>query len=265
MVTTTSCSVAAGNDTLNGGGGNDLIDGGTGNDLIDGGTGNDTIIGNSGDDTINVGDGFNTLVYNTPNFGNDTINSFDAAGGTAATQDRIDLSALGVTAGNFATRVIETAAGVNTQLSIRDASGTVEIGRILVNGVTAVNMEVTDFTLATGGTVLPGATTGNNTLNGTAGNDIINALAGTDTVNAGAGNDDITGGLGNDTLNGDAGDDTFTWNANPPAPGPTDGRDVVNGGTEGAVGDTFVINGNTAGEIFRIYTRQPLTTSWAIL
>ena len=38
---------------------------------ISGGDDNDTIIGNAGDDTIDVGGGFNTLVYNTTNFGND--------------------------------------------------------------------------------------------------------------------------------------------------------------------------------------------------
>ena len=30
---------------------------------------------------------------------------------------------------------------------------------------------------------------------------------------------------------------------------------MVNGGTEGAAGDTFVINGNAAGETYNIYTR----------
>ena len=39
---------------------------------------------------------------------------------------------------------------------------------------------------------------------------------------------------------------------------PTDGRDVVNGGTEGAVGDTFVINGNATSETYSIYTRGGL-------
>ena len=54
----------------------------------------------------------------------------------------------------------------------------------------------------------------------------------------------ITGGLDIDTINGGAGDDTIIWNAN--ATGPTDGRDMVNGGTEGGLGDTFVINGNAS-------------------
>ena len=121
------------------------------------------------------------------------------------------------------------------------------IGTIQINGVTSGNDHSPRFPAGGGQPVLPGATAGNNTLNGTAGNDIINALAGNDTVNGGAGNDTITGGLngtggpGADILNGDAGDDTFIWNANPADP--TDGRDIVNGGTEGGVGDTFVLNG----------------------
>ena len=58
---------------------------------------------------------------------------------------------------------------------------------------------------------------------------------------------------GVDTINGDGGDDTIIWNANSSAP--TDGRDLVNGGTEGTAGDTFVINGNASSEAYRIYTR----------
>ena len=248
------------NDTLNGDDGNDLLDGGTGNDTLNGGDDNDTIIGGAGNDTIDVGGGVNTIVYNAPSFGDDVINSFDAAGGTPATQDRIDLSALGITAANFATRVLEGTIGGagNTLLTIRDAS-LATIGTIRVNGVSNANMDVTDFTLATAGAPVGGATTGNNTLNGTAGNDTIDALAGNDTVNGGAGNDTITGGLngtggpGADILNGDAGDDTFIWNAN--ASGANDGRDVVNGGTETGLGDTFVINGNATSETYNIYTR----------
>ena len=36
---------------------------------------------------------------------------------------------------------------------------------------------------------------------------------------------------------------------------PTDGRDVVNGGTEGGLGDTFVVTGNASSETYSIYTR----------
>ena len=75
-----------GNDTLNGDDGNDLLDGGNGNDTLNGGDDNDTIIGGAGNDTIDVGGGFNTIVYNAAGFGNDTINSFDAAAARATTR-----------------------------------------------------------------------------------------------------------------------------------------------------------------------------------
>lgn len=255
-----------GADNLDGGNGTDLIDGGVGDDTLSGGNGNDTdtIIGGAGNDTINLlaADGGNdVIVYNAINFGNDTLTNFDATGGTATTQDRIDLSALGITAANLATRVIEsTVGGTNTLLTVRDAN-LATIGTIQINGITNANIDATDYILAgTAAPVLPGATTGNNTLNGTAGNDTINALAGNDIVNGGGGNDTITGGLngtggpGADILNGDAGDDSFLWNAN--ATGATDGRDIVNGGTEGVAGDTFVITGNASAETYSIYTRQ---------
>ncbi len=251
------------NDTIDGGNGNDLIDGGTGNDTLSGGTGNDTdtLIGGAGNDTINLlaADGGNDiLVYNAAGFGADIVNNFDATGGTAATQDLIDLSGVGINAGNFAARVGIAAQGANTLVTVRDAS-LATIGTIQINGVTSGNISQSDFQLAAASTVLAGATTGNNTLNGTAGNDIIDALAGNDTVNGGAGNDTISGGLngtggpGADILNGDAGDDTFIWNAN--AADPTDGRDVINGGTEGGLGDTFVLNGRAGAETYTIYTR----------
>ena len=247
-------------DTISGGDGNDLIDGGTGNDTLNGGDDNDIVVGGAGNDTIDVGGGFNTIVYNAPNFGDDVINSFDNAGGAATNQDKIDLSALGITAANFGTRVVESTIGGagNTLLTVRDAS-LATIGTIRINGSSNASIDITDFTLATAGAPVGGATTGNNTLNGTAGNDAIDALAGNDTVNGGAGNDTIIGGLngtggpGADILNGDAGDDTFIWNAN--ASGATDGRDVVNGGIEGGLGDTFVINGNASSEVYNIYTR----------
>ena len=126
-----------GNDDLNGGAGADLIDGGTGDDDISGGDDNDAIIGGAGDDTIDVGGGFNTIVYNAAGFGNDVINSFDSAGGTAANQDKIDLSGLGITSANFAQRVFELTIGGNgnTLLTIRENGANSAIqGTIRING-----------------------------------------------------------------------------------------------------------------------------------
>lgn len=247
------------NDTLNGAAGADLLDGGDGNDTLNGGDDNDTIIGGAGNDTIDVGGGVNTIIYNSTGFGADIINSFDATGGTPANQDRIDLSGLGITAANFANRVFESASGGNTIITIRGngPASTIQ-GTIQINGVNNAGIDISDFTLATAGNVINGAAAGQ-THNGTAGADTINALGGNDTVNAGAGNDVVNGGTGNDTLNGDAGDDTFNWNANNATAtslANSDGRDIVNGGTEGQAGDTFVITGNSAvAETYRIYTR----------
>lgn len=436
-----------GNDTIDAGNGSDLVDGGTGDDTLSGGIGNDTdsIIGGAGNDTINLlaADGGNDVViYNAAGFGADILTNFDATGGTAATQDLINLSALGITAANLATRVIESQVGANSVLTVRDAGGAT-IGTIQVNGVTNANIDATDYILAAAapasfGTATAGADTitgnaaanlidgqgGNDTLSGAGGNDVIVGGEGTDTLNGGDGNDTLSGGAGSnngtyvdnfdtaavnnssgsvpwtsswaetgdsgavtagqiridngnnvlqfiggtpaasfdgaqiqrglnlagataatlsysivetgldaaddsvqvlfsrdgvtfvpvdtindttnnvatrtinlslfgagpftaaaairfvassletgdsvnidnltvavtvpglntgaDTVNGDAGDDTIIWNAN--AAAPTDGRDIVNGGTEGVAGDTFVINGNTSSEVFNIYT-----------
>ena len=248
-------------DVLTGNAGNDLLDGGTGNDTLSGGDNNDVIIGGEGNDVIDVGTGFNTIVYNSSGFGNDTISSFDADGGTAANQDKIDLSGLGVTAANFATRVFESASGGNTVLTIREGGAASPIqGTITVNAVGNASIDINDFTLATTPASTINGTAGNNIpLNGTANADTINALAGNDLVNAGGGNDIVNGGTGNDTVNGDDGDDTFNWNANTATATSltnSDGRDIVNGGAEGALGDTFVITGNAAvAETYRIYTR----------
>ncbi|TCR68507.1 peroxidase family protein [Bosea sp. BK604] len=205
---------AGGNDTLNGDDGNDLLDGGDGNDTISGGDDNDTIIGGAGNDTIDVGGGFNTIVYNAPGFGADTINSFDSAGGTPATQDRIDLSGLGVTAANFNNRVFESASGANnTLITIRENGPASAIqGTILINGSNTGAIDISDFTLAAAApTSTITGTNAANTLNGVGTtSETINALGGNDTVNANGGNDVVNGGEGADTLNGGDGNDTLS-------------------------------------------------------
>jgi len=218
----------AGNDTLAGGDGADLLDGGVGNDTITGGDDNDTLIGGEGNDTIDVGGGFNTIAYSAINFGADTINSFDAAGGTPQTQDRIDLSALGITAANFGARVTIAAAGANTLITVRDAA-LAPIGTIQVNGVTSANITGTDFTLATAPAAAPiNGTAAANTLNGTANADTINGLGGSDVLNGLAGNDVLNGGEGADTLNGGDGNDTLTGGAGAASVNNADNFDTAN-------------------------------------
>ena len=235
----------SGNDTLNGAAGADVIDGGTGNDTITGGDDNDTIIGGAGDDTIDVGGGFNRIVYNSIGFGADVINSFDSAGGTPTTQDRIDLSGLGITATNFVNRVFESASGANTLITIRENGPASAIqGTILINGSNTAAIDATDFTLAADAPTVPvaGATAAANTINGTAADNLINGLGGNDTLSGLGGNDFINGGEGADTLNGG------------------DGNDTLSGGTGSAVG-AYADNFNA-----QAYTNSdgsvPWTTAW---
>lgn len=200
------------NDTLTGNDGNDVLDGGTGNDTISGGAGNDTVIGGAGNDTIDVGTGFNRIVYSAAGFGNDTINSFDADGGLATNQDKIDLSALGVTAANFATRVVETAVTgpAGRLLTINDGAGNT-LGTIRINNVTDAQIDVNDFTLAAAAPANFGnATAGADTITGNAAANSINGLGGNDTLSGAGGDDVINGGEGADTLNGGDGNDTLT-------------------------------------------------------
>ena len=78
------------------------------------------------------------------------------------------------------------------------------------------------------------------------------------------GADTITSGLGEDVVFGGAGDDLIGWSVTNSVvlaglgtlPEVSDGRDVVDGGTEDTLGDTFTVNGNTSGERFWIYTRE---------
>lgn len=215
----------AGNDILIGNDGNDLLDGGTGDDTLTGGDDNDTIIGGEGNDTIDVGSGFNRLIYNAANFGADIVTSFDSVGGTAATQDLIDLSALGITAGNFANRVtiqdVEDGTVDDTLITVYDAAGIaggVALGTIHLeeleatgaNGVTAADFIFAAAPPPTFGSPTNGGNiiTGNgsaNTINGLGGNDTLSGAGGDDVINGGEGADTLNGGDGNDTLSGGPG------------------------------------------------------------
>ncbi|MBR0692683.1 peroxidase family protein [Bradyrhizobium lablabi] len=201
-----------GDDAINGGNGTDLIDGGTGNDQLNGGGGNDTIVGGAGNDAITVTDGNDVILYNAAGFDADTIVGFDSnpnGGG----QDLINLSALGITSANLATRVVATQVGANVVLNVRDAA-LATIGSIQVNNTTVAALDATDYILAAAAPTLTiNGTDTSQTLTGTGAAETINANGGNDIVNAGGGNDVVNGGEGADTLNGDDGSDTLSGGA----------------------------------------------------
>ena len=130
-----------GNDTMQGGAGNDTLLGGNGNDTIDGGSGNDIVTGGAGNDTMNAGIGNDTFLFGA-GFGVDRILNFDA--NAAGGQDRIDITALNITAANFAASVVVTDVGADTLVSIGATDSIRLVGVANAGTVTAA-----DFILAT--------------------------------------------------------------------------------------------------------------------
>ncbi|MEZ5754574.1 MAG: peroxidase family protein [Paracoccaceae bacterium] len=214
------------------------------------------------------------LLVNQPATGAPVISDTTPTEGQALS---VDLSAIadpnGLGAGGLSVQWQRSPDGGATWVNIGGATGTsftpaqAQVGQAL-----RVQVQFTDG-LGTLETVVSAPTTvvgdvlngtgGGNTLTGTAGEDIINGQGGADTINALAGNDAITGGTGNDLINAGDGDDTITWGVTDPitffgftiVAAQPDGRDVINGGDNGAGGDTFIINGNNQAETYRIYAR----------
>ena len=130
-----------GNDIMQGGVGNDTLLGGIGNDTIDGGAGNDIVTGGAGNDTMDAGIGNDTFLFGA-GFGVDRILNFDA--NAAGGQDRIDITALNITAANFVASVVITDVGADTLVSIGATDSIRLVGVANAGTVTAA-----DFILAT--------------------------------------------------------------------------------------------------------------------
>jgi len=92
-----------------------VITGTEGANTLRGGGGNDRLIGGGGSDMLTGGSGGDVFVF-ALGFGNDTVTDFDAnpTGG----QDFLDVSSLGITAGNFTDRVTITDVGADTLVTI---------------------------------------------------------------------------------------------------------------------------------------------------
>ena len=129
----------AGTNTLSGGGGSDTLIGNAGVDSLTGGDGADILIGGAGNDVMNGGAGVDNFAF-AAGFGNDVIVGFDAnpTGG----QDLLDVSALGIDAGNFAARVSIADLGADMLVAIDGADSILLQG---VNGVGANTITIDDF------------------------------------------------------------------------------------------------------------------------
>ncbi|RYG34637.1 MAG: hypothetical protein EON93_07760, partial [Burkholderiales bacterium] len=271
-----------GNDILGGAGGNDVISGGEGADTLNGDDGNDTLSGGTGSDATSFADNFDGQASYSDNNGAAVFTgawteSGDITTGNIATGGQIRINNNVLVFGDNDNdaglgsaqidRALNLAGATSATVSYSFTQAGFDAGEIVTvlfspNGV-APFQTVQTISNASGanGTVNAVALTGPFTANavirfvvsGTNGNNAADLV----TINNLAINATIPGlNNGVDTVNGGAGDDLVVWNAN--AAGATDGRDIVDGGTEDAGGDTFVINGNASAEEYRIYTR----TAW---
>jgi Ca2+-binding RTX toxin-like protein len=128
-----------GNNYLSGGAGNDELSGLNGNDNLSGGAGDDKIRGGGGSDRLTGGSGNDKFVFNN-GFGNDVITDFDAL--AAGGQDKLDLSEMGITAADFASRVDIIDQGADVLIRIDD------VNTIKLKSVADVNhVTINDFVL----------------------------------------------------------------------------------------------------------------------
>ena len=89
--------------------------GNAGRNKFNGDAGDDTITAGAGNDNLTGGLGNSTFVYAAGD-GSDTISDFDAW--AVDGQDYLDISAFGITASDFATRVAVIDVGVDTVVRI---------------------------------------------------------------------------------------------------------------------------------------------------
>ncbi len=180
---TNSGSIAAGNDTINGGAGNDTIFGMLGTDTVHGDDGND-IIASTGNGSY-FGDGGSDTIFAGLTSSSETLD-----GGTGI--DMLDTTSWGsdyvvnLTTGltNFASESFTNFENLRSGAGNDTLTGTADANTIY-GGV------------------------GNDTIDGLAGNDTLTGEAGDDTVNGGDGNDNLTDYSGTNALSGGNDNDTI--------------------------------------------------------
>ncbi|WP_412554957.1 calcium-binding protein [Shimia sp. MIT1388] len=158
-------SLGTGNDEGIGGNGDDVVQGSLGNDLVTGGNGADTLLGNQGADTLQGGNGDDLLIGGTGQDmmaggnggdvflfrlqGDSRIGSHDRIFDFDVTEDRLDLSPLGIQDINLlstfsyggAPSVRTTEIGSSTQIFIDlDGLGGADM-RIDLSGTTGLGVE----------------------------------------------------------------------------------------------------------------------------
>ena len=236
--------------------GADILVGTNGADLINALAGDDQILALAGDDILIGGPGNDILEGGA--------NTIPGLGDVAVFFGPLDNFAFVVTPDGIL-EVVDIAAvqedaviGIETILIIDVPMADADV-QALIDSLRAGDPTPAGVTLFSVADILDG-----DLIVGTANAD---ALVGTDfgdTIIGLGGDDTIDGGVGNDIIFGDGvdpaaglpdgvdGDDIIGWRVG-------DGRDVIDGGGNTAIGDTFDVRGSDGGDTFRIYTVASLT------
>ena len=111
------------------------------------------------------------------------------------------------------------------------------------------------YTVSDGATPMPGTDTNTVSVSRDTSGNVEGNNSNTPDILIGDGNaSTFDAGTGDDIVLAGAGDDTVLWNAN--NSGSTDGHDFVDGGTNTATGDRFVVTGRTGSETYTIYSNN---------
>jgi len=146
----------AGDDDIKGGNGNDDIRGGAGDDTIDGGHGRDTLHGGAGNDELNGFHQWDVLIGGkgddvlTGGFGNDIFvfgahDGHDRITDFVNGQDRIDLSALGLSAADYASVVAPGLSAAGATVTVLDMTLLGGTGTVRIEGLAIADADVSDF------------------------------------------------------------------------------------------------------------------------
>lgn len=201
----------SGSDTLKGAGGGDRLFGGAGNDQLFGGTDSNTLTGGAGNDIFVV----------------ERENATQVVADFVQGQDRIDISALGVTNLAALMPLLKDWQGTDGGQVTRLTTIYGGITTLVDFGAIRTKLTAADFIFAAdrAGTSVKGS-------------------ASADDLFGGSGNDTLLGGGGNDRLFGDAGNDRLVWE--------TSGAATLYGG---AGNDIFVMQPST-GYSYYSYDKQ---------
>lgn len=210
-------------DTITGGGGADTITGGTTDtavDILDGGAGNDTFIYSEIADLVN---GTTALIDSiVGGSGTDTIRLSAATAGFAIADNVSFARASSI---ERITTIATTAGAISVDLDgTAETAGVTTVDLSAAGGASTVVIDVSEYSAATGTTLIGGATVKSD-ITGGAGSDTITGGTAAETIDGGLGNDVISGGGGADSMLGGGGDDSITGSS---------GADYIRIGTTGS-------------------------------